>query len=116
MRVESIVTGVGTAFRLPDDAESVLTFGSSFVALLPETSWKFDDKTPRQTIEGWSQAGVARVGSGRIALLGDSMLLRSALEDTEAWALQNPQFTLNVVHWLSGLLDGRGELRSSEKK
>ena len=56
------------------------------------------------------------MGSGRIALLGDSMLLRSALEDTEAWALQNPQFTLNVVHWLSGLLDGRGELRSSEKK
>ena len=106
-RVDSIVTAVGSAFRLPPDGQSLLTFGPSFVSLLPESSWEFDDTTPRQAIEGWSQAGLARVGSGRVAILGDSMLLRSALEDTETWALQNPQFTLNLVHWLSGLLDGR---------
>jgi len=104
-RVETVVTSVGSAFRLPHGAQSLLTFGPSFVSLLPESAWKFDDTTPRQAIGGWSQAGLARVGSGRIALLGDAMLLRSALEDTEPWALQNPQFTLNVVHWLSGLLD-----------
>ena len=106
-RVDSIVTAVGSAFRLPPDGQSLLTFGPSFVSLLPESSWEFDDTTPRQAIEGWSQAGLARVGLGRVAILGDSMLLRSALEDTETWALQNPQFTLNLVHWLSGLLDGR---------
>ncbi|MCZ6594027.1 MAG: hypothetical protein O6943_03830 [Bacteroidetes bacterium] len=106
-RVDSIVTAVGSAFRLPPNGQSLLTFGPSFISLLPESSWEFDDTTPRQAIEGWSQAGLARVGLGRVAILGDSMLLRSALEDTESWALQNPQFTLNVVHWLSGLLDGR---------
>ena len=106
-RVDSVVTAVGSAFRLPHDGQALLTLGPSFVSLLPETSWEFDDTTPRQPIGGWSQAGVARVGSGRVAVLGDAMLLRSALEDTETWALENPQFTLNVVHWLSGLLDGR---------
>ena len=106
-RVDSVVTAVGSAFRLPHDGQSLLTLGPSFVSLLPESSWEFDDTTPRQAIGGWSQAGLARVGSGRVAVLGDAMLLRSALEDTETWALQNPQFTLNVVHWLSGLLDGR---------
>jgi len=110
-RVDSIETSTGAAFRLPPDGESLLTFGPSFVSLLPETTWEFDDTTPRQAIGGWSQAGVARVGSGRIAVLGDSWLLRSALEEveegTETWVPQNTQFTLNVVYWLSGLLDDR---------
>lgn len=106
-RVDSVVTAVGSAFRLPHDGQSLLTLGPSFVSLLPESSWEFGDTTPRQAIGGWSQAGLARVGSGRVAILGDAMLLRSELEDTETWALQNPQFSLNVVHWLSGLLDGR---------
>ncbi len=112
-RVDSIETSTGAAFRLPPDGESLLTFGPTFVSLLPESSWEFDDTTPRQAIGGWSQAGVARVGSGRIAVLGDSWLLRSALEeeDTEMGPAyeesQNTQFTLNVVYWLSGLLDGR---------
>lgn len=106
-RVDYVVTAVGSAFRLPDNGESLLTLGPAYVSLLPESAWDFNDATPRQVIEGWSQAGLARVGSGRVAVLGDAMLLRSALEDTQAWALQNPQFTLNVIHWLSGLLDGR---------
>lgn len=106
-RVDYVVTAVGSAFRLPDNGESLLTLGPAYVSLLPESAWEFDDATPRQAIGGWSQAGLARVGSGRVAVLADAMLLRSALEDTEAWALQNPQFTLNVIHWLSGLLDGR---------
>ena len=112
-RVDFIETSVGAAFRLPPDGESLLTFGPSFVSLLPEIWWEFNDTTPRQAIGGWSQAGVARVGSGRIAVLGDSWLLRSALEEEDAEMgpayeeSQNTQFTLNVVYWLSGILDGR---------
>lgn len=102
-RVDSIETGFGVAFRLPADGQSLLTFGPSHVSLLPDVTWEFDDTTQRQAIGGWSQAGIARVGSGRVALLGDSMLLRSALEEEGATA--NTQFTLNVIYWLSGLLD-----------
>jgi len=64
-RVDSIVTSTGAAFRLPPDGKSLLTFGPSFVSFLPETAWEFDDTTPRQAIGGWSQAGIARIGSRR---------------------------------------------------
>jgi len=112
-RVDSIETSVGAAFRLPPDGESLLTLGPSFVSLLPEVWWEFDETTARRAIGGWSQAGVARVGLGRIAVLGDSWLLRSALEEEDPEMgpayeeSQNTQFTLNVVYWLSGLLDGK---------
>ena len=112
-RVDSIETSVGAAFLLPPDGESLLTLGPSFVSLLPEVWWEFDETTARRAIGGWSQAGVARVGLGRIAVLGDSWLLRSALEEEDPEMgpayeeSQNTQFTLNVVYWLSGLLDSR---------
>ena len=107
-RVDSIKTDGGAAFRLPAGGQSLLTLGPSFVSLLPEVTGEFAYTTTRQAVGGWSQAGVARVGSGRVALLGDSLLLRSALEEGfQSWMPKNPQFTLNVVHWLSGLLDGR---------
>ncbi len=96
-RVDAIDTSAGAAFRLPPEGESLLTFGSSFISLLPEQTWRFYDTTPRQSIAGWSQAGVVRVGAGRVAFLGDSWLMG---------ATPSSQFTLNVVYWLSGLLDG----------
>lgn len=108
-RLDAVTTSTGAAFRLPPEGESLLTFGSSFISLLPEMTWRFYDTTPRQAIAGWSQAGVVRVGAGRVALLGDAWLLRSALEGDNGGLAphpQNPQFTLNVVYWLSGLLDG----------
>jgi len=110
-RIESIEISCGGAFWLPPKGESLLTLDSSFVSLLPNIWWEFDDTTPRHRMEGWSLAGVIRIGSGRIAILGDSWLLRSALEEEDPGMgraykeSQNTQFTLNVVHWLSGLLD-----------
>lgn len=105
--MDAVSTSSGAAFFLPPEGESLLTFGSSFISLLPETTWRFYDTTPRQSIAGWSQAGVVRAGAGRVAFLGDALLLRSALEDdNDGLSPSNPQFTLNVVYWLSGLLDG----------
>ena len=62
-RVDSIETGFGVTFRLPADGQSLLTFGPSHVSLLPDVTWEFDDTTQRQAIGGWSQAGIARVGT-----------------------------------------------------
>ena len=107
-RVDSVGTGSGSAFRLPGGGQSLLTLGSSIVSLLPEVSWEFDDETPRMAVGGWSQAGVLRVGAGRVAVLGDAMLLTAPeLIETPAEAeraAQNPQFTMNLFYWLSDLL------------
>ncbi|MCH8314434.1 MAG: hypothetical protein IIA64_00540 [Planctomycetes bacterium] len=105
-RIESVGFFTGSSFRLPPEGRSLLTFGPSFVSLLPEVAWQFSDKTPREGIGGWSAGGVLRVERGRVAIFGEHGILAEPL----AWAerhpeLQNPQLFMNALHWLSGLLD-----------
>ncbi len=106
-RVDAVVTFVGSAFRLPLGGQSLLTFRPSFVSLLPEVMWEFSEATPRQPIGGWSQGGLLRVGRGRLAVFGANeifaMMGGRLLERYPD--VQNPQLVLNVVHWLSSLLD-----------
>ena len=106
-RVDAVFTWVGSAFRLPLGDQSLLTFGPSFVSLLPEVMWEFSEATPRQPVGGWSQGGLLRVGRGRLAVFGAleifTMMGGRLLERYPD--AQNPQLVRNVVHWLSGLLD-----------
>jgi len=104
-RIDSVVTYAGSAFRLPRDGHSVLTLGPSTVSLLPDVAWEFAKDTPRETVGGWSQGGVVRWGRGAVAIFGDGAVLVSPgmVADDDA-PLQNPQFLLNAVHWLSGLI------------
>jgi len=105
-RVDAVVTFVGSAFRLPLGGQSLLTFGPSSVSLLPEVAWEFSEATPRQPIDGWSQGGLLRVGEGRLAIFGESGILAHGPRfDERHPEEQNSQLVLNVVHWLSGLLD-----------
>ena len=105
-RVDAVASIVGSAFRLPLGGQSLLTFGPSSVSLLPEVAWEFSEATPRQPIDGWSQGGLLRVGEGRLAIFGESGILAHGPRFEERYPdEQNPQLVLNVVHWLSGLLD-----------
>ncbi len=105
-RVDAVASFVGSAFRLPPGGESLLTFGPSSVSLLPEVVWEFSEATPRQPIDGWSQGGLLRVGEGRLAIFGESGILAHGPRfDERHPEEQNSQLVLNVVHWLSGLLD-----------
>ncbi len=105
-RVDAVASIVGSAFRLPLGGQSLLTFGPSSVSLLPEVAWEFSEATPRQPIDGWSQGGLLRVGQGRLAIFSESGILAHGPRfDERHPEVQNPQLVLNVVHWLSGLLD-----------
>jgi len=105
-RVDAVASIVGSAFRLPLGGQSLLTFGPSSVSLLPEVAWEFSEATPRQPIDGWSQGGLLRVGEGRLAIFGESGILAHGPRfDERHPEEQNSQLVLNVVHWLSGLLD-----------
>ena len=108
-----LATDVGSAFRLPNRAVSLMTFGSDAISLEPSVSWMFDSTTPRRSVSGWSQGGVMKVGKGRLAVLGDnflnippSQLAPPYLESEKEAVLgvYNPQFTVNVYRWLSGQL------------
>jgi len=105
-RVNAVASIVGSAFRLPLGGQSLLIFGPSSVSLLPEVVWEFSEATPRQPIDGWSQGGLLRVGEGRLAIFAESGILAHGPGFDERHPdEQNPQLVLNVVHWLSGLLD-----------
>ena len=96
----------GSAFRLPPAGRSLLTFGSSFVSLLPAVMWQFSETTSREDIGGWSGGGVLRVGQGRVAIYGELGIFATGAGFHERNPeLQNPQLFMNTLHWLSGLLD-----------
>ncbi len=112
-RIDFLSADVGSAFRLPDRAVSLMTFGSDAISLEPSVSWKFDATTPRRSVSGWSQGGVMKVGKGRLAVLGDNFLIipPSHLappylesEKEAVLGVYHPQFTVNMYRWLSGQL------------
>ena len=107
-RILFLAADVGSAFRLPDRAVSLMTFGSNAISVEPTVSWKFDSATPRRSVSGWSQGGVMKVGNGRLAVLGDNFLIipPSQLESEKevVFGRYHPQFTVNVYLWLSGQL------------
>lgn len=110
-RIDLLTTHVGSAFRLPEQGEPLLKLGPDIISLVPEVSWEFDGSTTRIDVTGWLQAGVIRIGRGRVAVLGDSQLLavpwpKSANGEPETYgaAEDNLRFTLNLFYWLSGRL------------
>jgi len=83
--------------------------------LLSTKAWQFTEQTARVPAEGMLQ-GVAIIhGSGRVAAFGEAGMFSAQLSGAERRpmgmnvpsASENPQFLLNTLHWLSGLLPAR---------
>ena len=112
-RVDSVATFTGSAFRVDDRAEPLLIFGAGIVSFTPTNFWMYKADTPRIPVTGWYQGAVLRVGKGRLAVFGEAAMFSAQVEgpNREPFGMnapaakQNPQYVLNVLHWLSGLLD-----------
>jgi hypothetical protein len=109
-RVDSVATWVGSAFHPPPTATSLLPLGPSFISLLPNVAWVFSDSTPRESVGGWSQGAVFELDRGRVAVFSEHAVLvtpemRAASDKSDDPQVQNPQLLLNVIHWLSRVLD-----------
>lgn len=112
-RVDSVATFTGSAFRVDKGGEPLLIFGPGIVSFTPTNFWMFKADTPRIPVTGWNQGAVLRVGKGRAGFFGEAGMFSAQVDgpkrvpfgmNTPA-ARQNPQFILNLLHWLSGLLD-----------
>ena len=113
-RVDAVRTFTGQAFRAGRDVEPLLTVPRGSRLLLPAKAWKFTDKTPSIRADGLLQGAVFRHGSGRVAVFGEAAMFsaqerivgdeRTLMGMNRPDAEQNPQFLLNVMHWLTGLL------------
>ncbi len=112
-RVDSVATFTGSAFRVDGRGEPLLIFGPGVVSFTPTNFWRYQADTPRISVAGWNQGAVLRVGKGRLAVFGEAAMFSAQVEGPSRepfgmnapGAKENPQFLLNVVHWLSGLLD-----------
>jgi hypothetical protein len=112
-RVDSVATFTGSAFQT-DGGDPILTFlGPEAISYTPKAPGRQPDKdTPRVPIKGWNQGVVMKVGKGRVAIFGEAAMFSAQLQGPQKRpmgmnapvAKQNPQFLLNVMHWLSGLL------------
>lgn len=107
--VTKVVAFTGSAFTAPEGTIPVLTFGKGCISLVPETAWKFTDKTPKIPIEGWRQGALMQVGKGRVAVFGEAAMFSAQLGGpakqptgmNHPRAAQNHRFLLNVMHWLA---------------
>lgn len=113
-KVDSIATFTGSAFQV-EGGQPVLTFiGAEAFSYTPKTFGQPPDKdSPRQPIKGWLQGATIKVGKGRVAVFGEAAMFsaqlagpnKSPMGMNAPIAAQNPQFLLNILHWLTGLLD-----------
>ncbi len=110
-RVDSVRTFTGQAFRATSAVEPLLTVPDESRVRLPIKAWEFKDTTASIRADGMLQGAALRFGQGRVAVFGEAAMFSAqvqVLEDerrvfgmNEPEAVQNPQFLLNVIHWLS---------------
>ena len=111
--VDSVAAFTGSAFQAPEGVATLLRFGPGAFTVNPGTAWQFDSTTARVPIDGWSQGAVFRVGRGRVAVFGEAAMFsaqvagptRRPMGMNAPVAAQNPQFLLNLLHWLTGVVE-----------
>jgi len=115
-RIGSVVTFSGQAFYASEKWEPILVFGPNAVSRVPLRE-NFKDaaisEEPVLSVAGWWQGGTRKLDQGRVAILGEAAMCTAQFDDTgrvpdgmnAPHASQNAQFCLNVMHWLSGILD-----------
>lgn len=114
-RVGNVITETGQAFRPSQGTrvEPLMVLSDEAVLFMPRDFREENtDATPRLSAAGWYQGVVLRRGAGRVAAFGEAAMFSAqvgsdgkpmGMNDPEAD--QNYQFVLNVMHWLSGLLE-----------
>lgn len=111
-KIDSVATFTGSAFQVNGAVQPLLVLGPSVVSIMPPGSGPVTKDTPRIPVGGWYQGAAIRFGKGRIAVFGEAAMFSAQLAGPEKRqmgmnnpiASKNPQFLLNVMHWLSGKL------------
>ncbi len=77
---------------------------------------KFKALQPDIPIAGRLQGGALHFGRGRVAIFGEAAMFTVQRDDDgnltglgDTGAEQNTQFVLNVLHWLSGVLEPKDQ-------
>jgi hypothetical protein len=105
-RINSVTAFTGQSLKGPQ--------GSTAFLRLADTALDVDRKTKKQVSAAGRAQGIAlRYGKGRVVILGEAAMMTAQLAGAEKVKFgmnragnDNKQLALNIMHWLSGLLDG----------
>lgn len=110
--ITTLQTFTGQAFEAPSAANLLVVMDERFEMLLPQTAWNFTENTTRLSAKDLAQGAYLSYGKGRLVVFGEAAMFSAQIQrDTirmgmnAKTAYQNPQFLLNVIHWLDHQLD-----------
>jgi hypothetical protein len=111
-RIEFVRTFTGQAFWSVTAVEPLLRVPEGSILLLPVKPWEFSIATPQLPGDGLLQGAVLKYHDGRVAVFGEAAMFSAQVSGAERRpmgmnmpsAARNPQFLLNVMHWLAGIL------------
>lgn len=118
-RVKRVVTFTGTSLSVPETATTLLKLSDTAVNLAPSIQVEQDGSDTRTIVTyenpspaaGRAQGLAFELGKGRVVVLGEAAELTAQLDPGDnrfgmnAPGNDNRQFALNVMHWLSRLLN-----------
>lgn len=117
--VDVVETFTGQSLAGPADAAPLLLLGESALDRVPVsatvekrgsrriTTFETDDRSAAGRVQGLA----LRFGQGRVVVLGEAAMLTAQIEKGQRFGMNSPgndnrAFTLNVVRWLAGALEG----------
>ena len=108
-KVKSIKTFTGQAFKIPNKAISILKTNEKMRVHLPDTMWRFSEKTKKISAKGLSQGAIMKCGKGKIAFFGEAAMFTAQLAGRNRFkvgmnaegAEENYKLLLNIMTWLS---------------
>jgi uncharacterized protein (DUF2249 family) len=114
-KVNSVETYYGSGFKLMDSTiTGLFSFDNpDIVSYQTKEAWKMYPDTPIIPSDQLFQAAVMKRGQGRVAFIGEASLFSAQLVGKNRTPVginfendnQNLQFVLNLLHWLSGVID-----------
>jgi hypothetical protein len=112
-QVHRVATFAGSAFRCSEGFQPLLILGEGNRSWIPEEYNKFPPGTPSVDMSGWYQGGVMTYGKGKIAFFAEAAMFTAQIFDNgrikagmnHPLGQDNARLLLNVIHWLSGLLN-----------
>lgn len=107
-RIDSIMIFTGQAFIAPENATIISTVNDDYKILLPTVAWEFNESTPEISGQGFINGAFMEYGKGRVVIFGEAAMFSAQLLGQQQekmgmnhpGAKQNPQFLLNIIHWL----------------
>jgi len=104
-RINKIIAFTGQSLKGPPDSFAFMRLADSAVDAMP------GENANRTSAAGRAQGIAMKAGKGRVVVLGEAAMLSAQLAGPNKMqfgmnrpGIDNRQFALNIMHWLSGIL------------